>query len=173
MERSNRTLWIGFGLIALFVLFALPMGGMHAFGAPGGPGYRPYVGGPGGPMMWGFFGFGLLRILFFGLIIFLAVRLFRGFGWARYRGDYRGHSGYAGYRDYPGYPEPEREEDIASPMDLPASEILRRRYAAGEITREQFDEMRRTLEPSAPTSPSTPGSPNSPSAPSSPSTPPA
>lgn len=26
------------------------------------------------------------------------------------------------------------------------SEILRRRYAAGEITKEQFDEMRRTLE---------------------------
>lgn len=28
------------------------------------------------------------------------------------------------------------------------SEILRRRYAGGEITKEQFDEMRRTLEQS-------------------------
>lgn len=31
-------------------------------------------------------------------------------------------------------------------VDEAPAEILRRRYAGGEITKEQFDEMRRTLE---------------------------
>lgn len=32
------------------------------------------------------------------------------------------------------------------PRDDPALEILRRRYAAGEITREEYEQMRRDLE---------------------------
>jgi putative membrane protein len=129
MERSNRNLWIGLGVLAVLLLVALPAwgGGMMMGGGPNPgfyPGARPFV----GPWFIGFWGIGLLvRVLFFGLIVYLVVRLFRGRNW---RGD-------RGYYDEPSYGE------------LSAAEILRRRYAAGEITREQYEEMRRTLEPSA------------------------
>jgi putative membrane protein len=131
MERStSRNLWIGLGLLAIVLLVASSWGGM-AFGqgmaAPFGPfGYRPFV----GPWMFGLLGFGvLLKVLFFGLIFFLLFRLFRGRGYRRgYYGD------YSRTREYP---------------EQTPEEILRRRYAAGEISREQYDEMRRTLEPVA------------------------
>jgi len=126
MERSNRNLWIGLGVLAVLLLVALPAwGGGMMFSPMGGfyPGARPFV----GPWLMGFWGIGMLvRVLFFGLIVFLVLRLFRG----------RGFSGYRGYYDEP------------SSTELSAAEILRRRYAAGEITREQYEEMRRTLEPS-------------------------
>ena len=65
-----------------------------------------------------FWGIGMLvRVLFFGLVVYLIVRLFRGRGWR----------GYRGYDDEPSHSE------------LSAAEILRRRYAAGEITREQYE----------------------------------
>jgi uncharacterized membrane protein len=131
MERStSRNLWIGLGLLAIVLLVASSGGGM-AFGpgmaAPFGPfGYRPFV----GPWMFGLLGFGvLLKVLFFGLIFFLLFRVFRGRGYRRgYYGDYRRT------REYP---------------EQAPEEILRRRYAAGEISREQFDEMRQTLDPVA------------------------
>lgn len=134
MERSNRNLWIGLGILAVVLLVALPAwgGGMMAgrgFGGVGPAGVRPFI----GPWAWGFWSVGLLaRLLFFGLIVFLIMRLFRG-------------RGYRGYRRYEG-----GYYDDVSRTDLPPSEILRRRYAAGEITREQYEEMRRTLEPSTP-----------------------
>jgi putative membrane protein len=126
MERSNRNLWIGLGVLAVLLLFALPAmsgGMMVGRGVAGvGPfGPRPFV----GPWMVGMWGAGLLvRLLFFGLLAYLAVRLFRG------------------RRDHGYYEEPPRY------VDLTPAEILRRRFAAGEITREQYEEMRRTLEPS-------------------------
>ena len=123
MERTNRNLWIGLGILAAVLLLALPsFGGGMMFGRGfAGPGlYGPH------PFIWGFWGIGMLvRLLFFGLIAFLVLRLFRG---RRFRG-------YPGYYDEPHYSE------------LTPQEILRRRYAAGEITREQYEEMRRTLEP--------------------------
>jgi putative membrane protein len=127
MERSNRNLWIGLGVLAVLLLVALPaMGGgmMMRGGLAGfGPyGVRPFFG-FGAPLLWGFWGAGLLvRLLFFGLVAFLLVRLFRG-------------RRFGAYHDEP------------HPTELPADEILRRRYAAGDISREQFEEMRRTLEP--------------------------
>jgi putative membrane protein len=127
MERSNRNLWIGLGVLAVVLLVALPaLGGGMMFAPVGGfyPGARPFF----GPWMWGFWGVSaLVRVLFFGLIIFLIVRLFRGRSWR----------GYRGYYDEPMH------------TDLTAAEILRRRFAAGEITREQYEEMRRTLEPTS------------------------
>jgi uncharacterized membrane protein len=39
------------------------------------------------------------------------------------------------------------DEDYYSEHELTSAEILRRRYAAGEITREQYEEMRQVLEP--------------------------
>jgi putative membrane protein len=125
MERSNRNLWIGLGVFAILLLVVLPSmgGGMLAARGMGGPGAfgfgaRPLV---GMPFLWGFWGLGLLaRLLFFGLIAFVVMRLFRG---RRYERFYR---------------------DASHPM-----EILQRRYASGEITREQYEDMRRTLEASA------------------------
>jgi putative membrane protein len=126
MERSNRNLWIGLGALAVLLLAVLPsMGGGMMFGAgPAGFGSYGMRGFFGMPFMWGFWGLGLVaRVLFFGLIVFLMVRLFRRRAYDRYR-------------------------DETPPTDLPADEILRRRYAAGEISREQFEEMRQTLHPS-------------------------
>jgi putative membrane protein len=134
MERStSRNLWIGLGLLAIVLLVASSWGGgmafgggMTPFGAFGPFGYRPFV----APWLFGLLGFGVLvKALFFGLIFFLLFRLFRGRGYRRgYYGDYtRTHD----------YSEQSPEE------------ILRRRYAAGEISREQYEDMRRTLEPVA------------------------
>ena len=123
MERSNRSLWIGLGVLAAVLLVALPAFGGGMMMGYGPYGMRPFFG-FGAPWLWGFWGAGLLvRLLFFGLIAFVLLRLFRG----------------RGYRDY---------HDEPHPTQLPADEILRRRYAAGEISREQYEEMRRTLEPS-------------------------
>jgi len=73
-----------------------------------------------------FFPFGLLIFLF---VAFFVVRtIFWGLGWGR-----RGWYGYGyghGHWRYSG----------------DASEILRRRYASGEITKEQFEQMRKDLE---------------------------
>ena len=118
MERtSNRTFWIGLGLLALLALFALPMWGG---GFVGPYGARPWIG-FGAPWL---FGFGVLALLIkvaiWVAIIFFVSRLFRS-SWGR---------------PFAGMP----------PRDMSASEILRRRYAAGEITREQYDEMRHTLD---------------------------
>jgi putative membrane protein len=128
MERSNRSLVIGLGVLALVLLVAVPAlsGGMMMSG--GMAGYGPFgmrpIFGFGAPWLWGFWGAGLLvRLLFFGLIVFLLMRLFRG-------------RRYGAYRNEP------------DSMALSAEEILRRRYAVGEISREQYEEMHRTLEPS-------------------------
>jgi putative membrane protein len=67
--------------------------------------------------MWGFMW--IFPLLFF---IILLVFLFRGPGWL-----WRSRGGWDDKRESP-------------------REILDRRYASGEITKEQYEEMRRTLE---------------------------
>jgi uncharacterized membrane protein len=119
MERTrNRNLWIGLGVLVLFVLLALPLlgDGMLGRGFVGpGYGFRPF--GFGGPFFWGFWGIGLLlRIVIWGGLLFLIVNLVRR-------------------RSFSHHGEPT------------ALEILSQRYAAGEITRAQYDEMRQVLEP--------------------------
>ena len=89
----------------------------------GGPfGVHPFLG-FGAP--W-FLGFGLIalfaRLAIWAVILFFGFRLFRG-GWGRRYDRF----------DDPGYTE------------ASATEILRRRYATGEITREQYDDMLRTI----------------------------
>src|SRR5205085_1555634 len=119
--RSNRNLWIGLGILAVLLLVASSWGGgmMMRPGLVGPFGVRPFV---GAPWLMGVWGLGLLiRLLFFGGLIFVLVRLFRG------------------RRAYASYPN-----DV-SHFGLPPEEILRRRYAAGEISREQYEDMRRTL----------------------------
>ena len=131
MERtSNRNLWIGFGILALLAFVALPMFGGTIWGRYGygfGEGVHPFV---GGPAFWGFWGLGaLVRLLFLGALIFFIVSLFLR----------RRH-----YWDH--------DHDESGTSDLTPTEILRRRYAAGEITRQQYEQMLHDLEaPSAST----------------------
>src|SRR5258708_5757255 len=105
IERTNRTAWIGLGVVLLLAFTALSAFGGGMFGhAPGlGYGDRPFVG--AGPWFWGFGLFGLLiRVVIWGAIIMFAVRFFRR---------------ASGRWDTDGY----RSEQSSL-------EILRRRYAA-------------------------------------------
>ena len=117
--RHRRALmgWVIGGLVILLLagLFVVPF----LYGLPARP-YAYY------PFPFFFFPFGFLIFLF---VIFFAVRaLFWGLGWGRgWRGGYsRGYWRGQGY-----YGD--------------ATEILRQRYARGEINKEQFDQMMRDL----------------------------
>jgi putative membrane protein len=118
IERTNRKAWIGLGLV-LFGLVALSAlgGGMMGHEGLGGYGARPFFG--AGPWFWGF---GLIRLVFWGALIMFAFRLFRRFSASS-------------------------SEDAFRPESSSSLEILKRRYAAGEITREQFEDMRKVLDP--------------------------
>jgi putative membrane protein len=89
------------------------------------PGHGMMWGGPGPGAGFGWFGF-LLRSLFWVALIMLVIGFFR-----RRRDD------YWDWREYRGEPRSSTDSSM---------EILKRRYAAGEISREQFEEMRGTLE---------------------------
>src|SRR5437867_1298543 len=63
------------------------------------------------------------------IFVFFLFFLFRGLFWGWGGWGWRGYSMYGGYHDG-------------------AAEILRRRYASGEITKDQFDQMMRDIEQS-------------------------
>jgi putative membrane protein len=73
----------------------------------------------------GFFFFFPFGFFFFFLFLFFVFGWFRWWGW----GGWRGYPMTWGYHDG-------------------ASEILRQRYARGEITKDQFDQMMRDIEQS-------------------------
>jgi len=73
-------------------------------------------------------GFGFFPFGFF-IFVFYLFFLFRGLFWGWGGWGWRGYSMYGGYHDG-------------------AAEILRRRYASGEITKDQFDQMMRDIEQS-------------------------
>lgn len=120
---NNTGTAIGIILVVVLVVLLLGGAGMMGFGMMG-PGM---MGGYG--MMGGFgaqgFGFSplwaILSLVFWALVIagivILVVWLVR-------------NSGRTG---------------LSAPSSDPALEILKSRYAKGEITKEQFEEMRRTL----------------------------
>jgi putative membrane protein len=89
-------------------------------------GYSGYYGG----MMGGFGGFGMLFMIPIGLVILVIIgyAIWRGFGWGG------GCCGSHHYGHYDSYDEKEN-----------AMEILRQRYARGEISKEQFDQMRKDI----------------------------
>jgi putative membrane protein len=121
IERTNRTAWIGLGVVLLLGLAAFSAMGAGMFGMhPGVVGYgdRPFVG--IGPWFWGFGLIGLvIRVAIWGALIMFGLSFFRR------------RARWGGYRSEPS-----------------ALELLKHRYAAGEISREQFEEMRRVLDPS-------------------------
>ena len=122
MHTENRGLLIILlVLVVVVVLGPLLGGGMMGPGMMwgwGAPGAPPAVGGWG----WGLaMGLGWLAMLaFWGALIVGVVLLVRGLG-----------SSIAGPTG----------KSTESPL-----EILKRRYAAGELTREEYDQMRQVLE---------------------------
>ena len=112
--------WFGWLILALLLVAVVVFVGsilVHGYYAP----TTPYAGYPF--YGWFFFPFGFI---FFFIIIFFIFRLaFWGFGGWGWRRRYWYGRGY-GYGD--------------------AKEILRQRYARGEITKDQFDQMMRDLD---------------------------
>jgi putative membrane protein len=123
MTTTRRGTFVALGVLAL-ILLLIPVvgGGMMGAGMMGpgmmsGYGTPPSTSGPGG-WSWGLgMGLGWLMMLAFWGAVLLGVALL--VGWL---GGGRGNS---------------------APNS--ALEILRRRFAAGELTPEQFEQMRRTL----------------------------
>jgi putative membrane protein len=84
-------------------------------------GYFNYIMNGYGPMGWFGFGFGFIfMILFWGIIIWLIVALIRGLS---------------------KHNQPGVETKNKTPL-----EILKKRYAKGEIEKEEFEEKKRNLE---------------------------
>lgn len=122
MERETRNLVIILGVLVLVVLLGpLLGGGMMGWGGMLGPGMMGGWGTAGGGWGWGLaMGLGWLAMLaFWGAVIVGVVLLVRALS---------GSSGSA-----------------RSTGDT-ALDILRRRYASGELTREQYEQLRQDLE---------------------------
>jgi uncharacterized membrane protein len=116
-HRRGLIVWVIGGLVILLLagLIVVPL----LYGLPMRP-YSYY------PFPSFFFPFGFL--IFFFVIFFVVRALFWGFGWG---GGWRG--GYSrGYWRGQGYYGD-------------ATEILKQRYARGEISKDQFDQMMRDL----------------------------
>lgn len=122
MDKTTRDLLVPVGVLLLVVVgLSTLIGGMMGpgFMGPGMMTRSPVQ--PGGMQgwMWGFgMGLGgLMMLAFWGVLIVGGVALFRALG------------GRLGDRSQ------------GTPFD-----VLKRRYAAGEITRDQYEQMRKDLE---------------------------
>ena len=91
--------------------------------------YGLYNGYGGWGSMMGFFGGGLMMLLFWGVVIWLVVSLVRGnFG--------KGHNCHiCGHND----------KEINEKNTNSALEILKERYAKGEIDKNEFEEKKKDL----------------------------
>jgi putative membrane protein len=92
---------------------------------------------------YGFYnGYGMMGGGWFGFVIMLALGLIVLAGivllvvWAMRAGSGHGHAAAGSATPPPSAPQPSHDEAIA---------IARRRFAAGEISKEQFDEMMKSL----------------------------
>jgi putative membrane protein len=113
---------IAVAIIAAIVIIAVVFAYFSSRNSYYGNGYY-------GGMMGGFGGFGMLFMIPIGLIVLVIIGyvIWRGCGWGGgCGGDHYGH--YAS--------DEERET---------AMEILRRRYAKGEISKEQFEQMKKDI----------------------------
>jgi putative membrane protein len=119
MDSTTRTLLLALGVLLVVALgFSALMGGVMGPGMMGQGSVAPTVM-PGRGWMWGFgMGLGgLVMLTFWGALIVGIILLVRSIGVG---GAPLSHS---------------------TPLDT-----LKRRYAAGEITREQYEQMRKDLE---------------------------
>jgi len=115
----NKTAWI---VVIGIVVLVLLLGAVGLFaGGCCGYGYWGMMGGPGMMDGFGMMG-GLVMLLFWALVIAGIVWLVQ----SATRGAGQSNTG---------------SRSSESPLD-----ILKRRYAAGEMNKEQFDEMKRNLE---------------------------
>jgi len=123
----SRNAW-AIGIVIALVLIVLVGAGLFASGG-WGRGYGWGMMGPGmmGPgMMGGWWGFSFLGPIFGMVLVVLIIGGVVWFVQSLARGESRQGSG------------PTANE---TPL-----EILKRRYASGEVTKKQFEEMRRTLD---------------------------
>ncbi len=118
-RSAHRRGWVGWVVGGLVVALLIGVLVFPSFWGPTMMGPYGYY-----PRGWFFFPFGFL--IFFFVIFIVARTLFWGWGWG-WRGGYG--RGYWGRRGYWG----------------DAEEILRQRYARGEISKDQFDQMMRDL----------------------------
>ncbi len=123
MAQENRGWWIILGVLVLVVLLVPTLGGGMMGWAGVGPGMMGWYGGQPGPGGWNVglaWGLGWLAMLaFWGAVIAGIVLLVRAIS-------------------SPGTGAAARGD--------PALDVLRRRYAAGEITQEEYERMRQVLE---------------------------
>ena len=117
--------WIRLGILVVFAVFVAAMIYFLLVGAPTIPAGTAY------PMV-PFWGFGWIWILL-GFFLFFGLLRFAFWG-PRYWGGYYGRHGYFG-----------------GPNE--AYHILRTRYARGEITKEQYEQMMRDLYAQPPPTP--------------------
>lgn len=101
----------------------------------------------GGPAAWVGFGLGwILMLIFWALIIWAIVSLIRYAFWKEHFGshpyDRRYHSGFEDR--YQNQREREKPRDSYSGSDS-SFNILRERYARGEIDREEYEEKKKDL----------------------------
>ena len=121
----GRDIALVIGLVVLVVLlFGLLGGGMMGYGW-GGPWGGPWGGWAEPGMMGGYgFGWGILMLIFWALVIGgIALLVFRLLG-----------------------PGPATTTPGGPAAGNRSLDILRERYARGEISKEQFDQMRKDLE---------------------------
>jgi putative membrane protein len=113
---------IAFAIAAAVILMAV----LAYFGSRNAYGYNGYYGG----MMGGSGGFGMLFMIPIGLIVLLIIGyvIWRGCGWGggSCGGGHTGHYSSNGNREN-------------------ALEIIRQRYARGEISKEQFEQMKKDV----------------------------
>jgi putative membrane protein len=129
MQRQNER---GFpksiiAIIAVVIAVAFIMMAVFAyFASRNFYGYDGYYGG----MMGGFGGIGMLFMIPIGLIVLVIIGyvIWRGVGWG---------GGCCGNSHYGHYSEHGNAEN--------AMEILRQRYARGEISKEQYEQTRKDL----------------------------
>jgi putative membrane protein len=120
-QESNRIRRIiGWGIIGLVVVIGLSIALSFYYSALLRPGSFDY------PFFFPRFQFGWLGAIFLIFIVFLIARWFLFWPW---RGRREG-----GYYSYPYEQRPN------------AASIVKERYAKGEITREQFEQMMRDLQ---------------------------
>jgi putative membrane protein len=115
-HRSNPLAWAVLAIVVLAVIAFFAVLAFHGYPM----GMSPYYYGYSGFGWWFFFPFGFL--FFLGIIFLVSRLIFWPWGWG---GAWRRHYWY-GYGD--------------------AREILRQRYARGEITKDQYDQMNRDLD---------------------------